>query len=396
MESNKARYSSLLKPTLLWFAWFLVHITSSQLLVFTSVPLRYGYRYTDTGIDFGLPEWIGVHANFDGVHYITIAREGYGLLQQAFFPLYPTLLRYTSAFFSQNTLLAGWVLSIIFSICAVLVWYTIFNNLTQNTKRAFWSVIAMLLFPGAFFLLALYTESLFILLFGLYVWGLLRKKWWLMGFAGLLLGLSRLVGSLVIFIPLTTVILTHLHTRTVNIRQIVAGITPLVGLAMFVVYSGVNFGDHFAFFHIQEQFNNGRSTDIILLPQVVWRYFNIFLKARVDIVYFVAVVEFLVFTVVFCLLMWGLSREWKQAKMLQKNDERAAIMVGLILFSIGNLLLPTFTGTFSSIPRYALVGMAVYPIFSVLPRPARLIFLVLSFTLQTVLFVFFSQGWFVS
>ena len=28
-------------------------------------------------------------ANFDGFHYLKIARDGYGYLQQAFFPFYP-------------------------------------------------------------------------------------------------------------------------------------------------------------------------------------------------------------------------------------------------------------------------------------------------------------------
>src|SRR5690348_10341037 len=41
---------------------------------------------------FYTPQFLLPLANFDGVHYLTIARYGYHMYEQAFFPLYPLLI----------------------------------------------------------------------------------------------------------------------------------------------------------------------------------------------------------------------------------------------------------------------------------------------------------------
>ena len=38
------------------------------------------------------PPFLRAFANFDGIHYIHIARYGYNQYEQAFFPLYPLLI----------------------------------------------------------------------------------------------------------------------------------------------------------------------------------------------------------------------------------------------------------------------------------------------------------------
>lgn len=395
MLTTQSKYSYLKKPIFLWLVWFGVNSIVAILVCLSEIPIRLGYRYTDIGVSFGLPEWIGVHANFDGVHYMTIAREGYGTLEQAFFPLYPLVIRYASPILFGNTLLAGWIISVLLSLFAVITWYMIFHKLAHNTDEALSSIVGLLLFPGAFFLISIYTESLFVFLLGLYVWGVVRNKYWLVGIAGLLLGLTRLAGILAILIPLPLIVQIYLDSRRINIRQILTSMMPLVGLGLYVGYSSTTFGDPLAFFHIQTQFNNGRSTSMVLLPQVLWRYFNIFFKARVDVLYFVAVVEFVVFLVVLALLFWSLMKGFRNITTTRKATGIDLLMIGLLLFSIANILLPTVTGTFTSIPRYALVGMGLYPVVSSLPRPIRIVGCLLSSILQIVLFAFFAQGWFV-
>ena len=39
-----------------------------------------------------VPRAISVMANFDGIEYMAIANNGYGIFQQAFFPFYPFLV----------------------------------------------------------------------------------------------------------------------------------------------------------------------------------------------------------------------------------------------------------------------------------------------------------------
>lgn len=228
------------------------------------------------------------------------------------------------------------------------------------------------------------------------MWGVIGSKYWLVGVAGLLLGLTRFAGILAILIPLPLVVQIYLDSRRINTRQILASMMPVIGLGLYVGYSWITFGDPFAFFHIQKQFNNGRSTSVVLFPQVLWRYINIFLTARVDIIYFVAIVEFVVFLVVLALLFWSLMKALRHIKTTRKAPVIDLLMLGLLLFSIANILLPTVTGTLSSIPRYALVGMGLYPVVSALPRPTRIVGYLLSSILQIALFVLFAQGWFVS
>src|SRR5437867_13438712 len=56
---------------------------------------------------FIIPERIGFlgpfpWANFDGSHYISIAKIGYQTYQQAFFPLFPIFIRFITTLFQSN------------------------------------------------------------------------------------------------------------------------------------------------------------------------------------------------------------------------------------------------------------------------------------------------------
>ena len=42
-------------------------------------------------------------ANFDGIHYVEMARRGYDNLQQAFFPFYSNLIRFLTPYFKNST-----------------------------------------------------------------------------------------------------------------------------------------------------------------------------------------------------------------------------------------------------------------------------------------------------
>src|SRR3989339_2053777 len=63
-------------------------------------------------ISSGLPQFIWSFGNFDGVHYLGIAQNGY-LYQytQAFFPLYPLLIKLVSPITFGNLLIAGLLVS---------------------------------------------------------------------------------------------------------------------------------------------------------------------------------------------------------------------------------------------------------------------------------------------
>jgi len=52
------------------------------------------------------PYWLWSRANFDGIHYLDIAKKDYGIYQQSFFPLYPKLIAFLTPIFRGHNLLA--------------------------------------------------------------------------------------------------------------------------------------------------------------------------------------------------------------------------------------------------------------------------------------------------
>jgi hypothetical protein len=71
--------------------------------------------------------------------------------------------------------------------------------------------------------------------------------------------------------------------------------------------------------------------------------------------------------------------------------------LGLNLFSFANLLLPTLTGTFSSIPRYALLSFSVFLYVGQIKQSWIKASIAVAFIILHVLIMgFFVQGYFIS
>ena len=141
----------------------------------------------------------------------------------------------------------------------------------------------------------------------------------------------------------------------------------------------------FLFFTSQEVFA-GRTTDIIFLPQVFLRYLKIFLTASFNFQYLIASIEFFLFIFVFLTLIYDLKRSIKNMPFFALN-----------LFSFANLLLPTLTGTLSSIPRYSLLSLSFFIFWGKFKKQRwQKLLLFLFFLLHLFFLGFFVQGYFVS
>ena len=86
-----------------------------------------------------------VWQNFDGVHYLSIARHGYYQFQQAFFPFYPYLIRYLTVFV-KDYLLSGLLISHLSFFIALFLFYKLVR-LDFAEKVAKRSLIYLFLFP---------------------------------------------------------------------------------------------------------------------------------------------------------------------------------------------------------------------------------------------------------
>jgi hypothetical protein len=155
-----------------------------------------------------------------------------------------------------------------------------------------------------------------------------------------------------------------------------------------MVYLYLSTGNWLAFFHAQSVFGEARSTTLIFLPQVYYRYFKIFITAAWNFQYFVSLVEVITFSGVLGVLLLDLRIQ------IQKQDFP---LIALNLFSLANILLPTLTGSFMSIPRFALLSLSFFVCLSQIKSKLALSLLISFFAvLQLILLSFFIQGYFIS
>ncbi len=368
----------------------LIHtIIALAVVIFAKRLFPYGGRfpYKELLPSFSLPTWLSAWANFDGLHYVKIAQNGYAQYEQAFFPLYPLLIKFVAPLFSQNHLLAGLIIS---NICFVIGLYFTIRVLKTHysLNQTKWFLLLFCTFPTAFFFHAVYTESLFFMLVTATLFFLQKKRWKLMALCAACASATRLMGIFLIIPIGIETFRTIKQYNNLTIRTLLTVLSPLLGFGIYALYLWFSTGNPFYFFTSQPAFGANRSTSPILLPQVYYRYFRIFLVSTHDLSYFVALVEFFIFTFSLLLSLW-----WSYKSYIQK--QWFSFSIGL--FSIINIGLPTLTGTLSSVPRYALFSWA--PFLLLATSQNRLIkcgVVVVGALSQVLLLTLFIQGYFVS
>lgn len=372
------------------------------------IPYLGFFPYGETLKDYRLPHFLSSLAYFDGVHYLLIAKNGYSQYEQAFFPLYPILIRYLTPVFFNNHLLTGLIISNLFFFLGLLVFLKYVKGLFPDAKNqnsiSLWSAIFLIAFPTSFFFGALYTEGLFFFLVVTFLFWFRRKRYLHASLFGFLASVTRLIGLFLLIPPLIEPVqlrkLPNIKKKLSSIRLLfithyrllIALLSPLIGLLTYSLYLLKTTGDPFYFFTSQPIFGAHRSTNIILLPQVFYRYIKIFFTATWNFQYFISLFEFFIFIAVFTVLVYDLFTILRNPHP-QKGTQHFALSV----FSLANLLIPTFTGTLSSIPRYALLSLSFFITLARIPQRTIKVFIAILFLiLHIVLLGFFSQGYFVS
>ncbi len=348
------------------------------------------FPYADRVLEIThLPYWIWGFGNFDGVHYLRIAQDGYlAQYSQAFFPLFPMLTKFFSFVFSRVPNLdiniytdpaffySGLILSNAFFLMALFVLYKL---LRVDFKKdiAFLSIILLLVFPTSFFFGSIYTESLFLLLAISSIY-LIRKGHFF--WAAVLISVStatRITG--VLLIPLY---LIEAFKSKNKLNFVWLLITPL-GIFLYMYYLKMTFNDPFYFLTSQPIFGAGRSnSQIVFLPQVIYRYIKIFLTTNIlTLPFFNAFLEF-TFTLIPLAFLVVLFKKMR---------------LSYWIFSIGTLLLGTLTGTLSSMPRYVLISMVLFlPYLITQFRKYIKPVILVSGLLGVVLIMLFVRGYWVA
>ncbi|MBE3117009.1 hypothetical protein IMZ68_07370 [Candidatus Bathyarchaeota archaeon] len=189
------------------------------------------------------PLWLLMNqfAKWDSPHYMYIAQHGY--VNQGdpanfivFFPLYPFLVRLITFDFAYANL-SGLIISNVSSIFAVVYLFKLVK-LDYSDSVAKRAVLYLCVFPTAYFLSAVFTESLFLTLVVASLYYARNGRWGLAGFLGFLAALSRIAG----LILLPVLVVEYLYQkkwkiRSSDLRLLWAGL-PALG---FVVYLVINF-----------------------------------------------------------------------------------------------------------------------------------------------------------
>lgn len=366
---------------LMFVLWRALDFVFAQIATIT-IPYSGQFSHPSTLLKYSFPQWIKGFAQFDGIFYLRIAQNGYSQFEHAFFPLYPLLINLLSPIFLGNHLLAALTVSNLAFLTGLMVFKKYLHLVlpAKDRKNIAFIILFLLFFPTSFFFGSAYTEGLFFLLTISSLYFLHKKNYWLVALFAFLAASTRFIG-LFLFIP---ILVLQYRTRT----KLLAAAAPFLGIGTYIYYLWSTTGDAFAFFSSQSAFGAGRSTHLILFPQVIYRYLKILVTAQWNFVYLVSLLEITTFLVVFTVLVIQLRDLWRS-----KNKT----LLGLNLFSLANILVPTFTGTFLSIPRFSLLSLSFFIYLGLMKNTYFKAILCLIFLLLHVaLLALFIQGYFVS
>lgn len=148
---------------------------------------------------YGRPHYfVDALARWDSGWYVGIARDGYayvagGRSNLAFFPAYPTAMRYAGYLLGGRTedfflggVLVSWVA---FTGAMVMLWKL--ARLDLSAEDADRAVLYAAVFPFAYFFGLAYSESLFLLLMVTTAWAVRTRRWVVAGLVGAVAMVSR-------------------------------------------------------------------------------------------------------------------------------------------------------------------------------------------------------------
>jgi hypothetical protein len=141
---------------------------------------------------------LSVWTRWDAVHHLNLAMKGYLEVppgDSVFYPLYAVLTRLVATCTGAGYLLSGLVVSSLAAVCAIACLYRLAGS-AFGTQAARWSVVALSVYPTAVFLIAPFTESLFLALTMAAFIAAYDGKWLVVGILGLLASLTRGPGLL--------------------------------------------------------------------------------------------------------------------------------------------------------------------------------------------------------
>ncbi len=187
--------------------------------------------------------WLDRFSAWDSYHFVRIASVGYlppGLdcCDQAYFPLYPLAMAAVAPLVGGSVTAAGLLISVVAgAIAAGLLWVLVHGDAHGGPAAARRAIALLVTAPAGFFLVAAYTEALFLAL-ALGAWVLARgRHWW---WAGLVAALAAGVRVNGLFLAAGLVVMYALqwhHDGRPRLRPDVLALgLPALSVGAFVVH----------------------------------------------------------------------------------------------------------------------------------------------------------------
>jgi hypothetical protein len=310
-------------------------------------------------------------AQWDGGWFLQIAREGYVDFATAFFPLYPMLIRALSSQLGDE-ILSGLLISHV----AFWAFLCLFHQLVKGRYGggvALTATVTYLTFPTAFYGVALYSESLLLMLVAASLLFLERER--LMAgsvFAGLAAA-TRLVGAGA-FLPVGLYALPRWDwRRQTALRYAMAAVLCLLPLALYCFFLWHKYDDPLQFVEATKSWNRAPADPLTT-------FLDYFQHPPGTLHFAIELGASLLFVTILVLGVRKIPLAWW-------------------LYSAFAVVIPLSSGLLMSIPRYVLASVGAFVIMGiVLHRWPRLKWCVwtASLALQAVLAIRFINGYWVA
>lgn len=325
-----------------WYHWLAVWMLVLVVVGFIGYSV---FPRTTVNETFGYPlRW----SSWDGNNYISIATVGYektGLFSYAFFPFYPVIIFLLTKLFIP-AFAAGWSVNLI----GIFVWVYFLQELLKKEKFVKVSdvLIYILLFPTAFFFIATYTETFFMIFSIGSILFYRKNNYWISGLFGLLASATRVTG-----LALTVFFLAEwLLNKERKLKQLIPLLLTPIGTACYSIYLYFTKNDPLFFLHIEEEAHNRGIMWNPLKSMVSYIIRNSDPGSNVFATWFggITFAENIICWAILFLLFAGSFMKIR----------KSYIIYGIVLWAM-----PLMTGTTSSMLRYIIV---IFPAFMILAK----------------------------
>lgn len=309
--------------------------------------------------------------NWDGGHFVGIAQHGYSQnFQYAFFPLYPILISGVNQFI-QNYTISAVLISAVSALLSINILYQLLS-VEFNKKIAERAVFWLLFFPTSFYFLTAYSEGLFFLLTVATFLNLQKRNLFLATIFAALASATRISGLAVVFALMAEVWIKY----GINRKNWYVLLSP-AGFLIYSFYLMQTTADPLYFITAERHWLRSLS-----LPGAgFWETLQNLAREGANRDSLNSLVD-LIFAVL------GVGMAFRAFRFLSPSFS---------VYCLVSVLLPLFTPTLSSMPRFLLT---VFPIFILLALVKnKIIFFtyqLISIMLLSIFAALFINGYWVS